>query len=1213
MIGSKLGPYELIEEVGRGGMAAVYRAYQPNVDRFVAVKVIYRSIAADAKALERFQREARLVAKLEHPHILPVYDYNGLNDPPYIVMRYLPTGTLKDVLERERLPVHEVAYLFGQIASALDYAHRQGIVHRDIKPSNIMVDAEGNAFLTDFGIARIVEASTGPGLTGTGMAIGTPDYMAPEQGLGMAIDGRADIYSLGVMLFELLAGVMPFQAETPMAMILKHISDPLPTITAVNPNLPPAVNDVILKSLAKKPEDRYATSTDMARALTVALGPSQESSPVRLQAVAARTIDDLAAVRAEKAKKLADQTMSGATLPPGSTPSPSIPSQASRPAVPAPTPGTGGTQPTTTVSTVRGAALGAGAVIMLIALIGLGALIATTVITSASNNNATATSAAVALTVGANNTLVAANSTAAQVAANSTATQAADARASDTAIAKGGQTATAATAIAVAATDDHKTKVVTPTETLTPSPQVSSTAAEPATDITETAHPSGSPAPTEKASRTPKPSQTPSVTNTPTNTYTFTPSATNTPVPTLRPQPTYTPYPTFTPPPSNTPTPTPSITLTPALPTITPTTVTAPTLPPILPPTTAPTLPPIVPATVPPVVLPTAQPPGQLPYVNDMEAPDAIKQWDLDPTAWKLSPDSGNTALVGSGGLNKPAVVLGKSNPAAEWTDPSNRNLYLTISIDLDSPQSVGRVIFRLSNSGYYVIELSSGTLKLSRGTAAGKIDRPSERTMRGGQISAPFHSGSFYKWTIWADDSRIFIYLEDRLIMQVRDGDTPLPGGQIMFQTLSPSPSYSVRFDNIKVQRPAPASQHFEGASFPATWTRSNLTDAGIGDDGNGNHYIEQTNGTVSPNTGALTDFLVACRISSVQGGFDLRMRESSSGYFLFHFESGNMTLSTVDNAGKATVVQDFPNFYAHGFFQDFTFEFVGDRLTIYTTKDLWSQVIKNAPASGTMSFLIARKDDSVRLDDFLIAETAKSATEIAQWAFDKIAAVEARADRELYTEFYDRFIDKLAKRDWWEGGANAPGEPKYDGKSRDYSNYLQMTYQDGASYRIFRYVPGAKGFLLFGLGNDKQTFHDSSDIYVRVNVRLSQAGTAWVAARTSKSVGGGALDGYKLAITRDTDGKFSVTAAVISNTGQETDYQKVPMPVTADNPNPTWVPLLIIAWQDRVAFFVNGKFVSSQEKIDILGGTVALGVDKDSVADFNFFQLRDVSPDKH
>src|SRR5262245_39274680 len=152
MIGTRLGPYEIVEEIGKGGMATVYRAYQPNVGRFVAVKVIHRYIAGDSTALERFQREARLIARLEHPHLLPVYDFDASHDPPYIVMRYLEGGTLKEVIDHVTLPLGEVAYLLRQVSSALDYAHRQGVVHRDIKPSNIMIDPDGNAFVADFGI-----------------------------------------------------------------------------------------------------------------------------------------------------------------------------------------------------------------------------------------------------------------------------------------------------------------------------------------------------------------------------------------------------------------------------------------------------------------------------------------------------------------------------------------------------------------------------------------------------------------------------------------------------------------------------------------------------------------------------------------------------------------------------------------------------------------------------------------------------------------------------------------------------------------------------------------------------------------------------------------------------------------------------------------------------------------------------------------------------
>ncbi|HVO42931.1 MAG TPA: serine/threonine-protein kinase, partial [Aggregatilineales bacterium] len=319
MIGSKLGPYELIEEIGRGGMATVYRAYQPNVDRYVAVKVIHRSVALDSKSLERFTREAKLVARLEHPHILPVYDYDGLSDPPYIVMRYMPTGTLKDILERTQLPFHEVSLLVSQIGSALDYAHRQGVIHRDIKPTNIMVDSDGNAFLTDFGIARIVEGSTN--LTGTGMAIGTPGYMAPEQGLGVPIDSRADIYALGVMTYEMLTGKLPYQAETPMAVILKHINDPVPDIVLDNPRLPAGMRTVIQRAMAKKPEDRFPTATEFSRALSAAIGPVDDATPHRLQAAAAQTIDDLAKAREDKRKEWDDLSAARTAQEKGPAPS----------------------------------------------------------------------------------------------------------------------------------------------------------------------------------------------------------------------------------------------------------------------------------------------------------------------------------------------------------------------------------------------------------------------------------------------------------------------------------------------------------------------------------------------------------------------------------------------------------------------------------------------------------------------------------------------------------------------------------------------------------------------------------------------------------------------------------------------------------------------------------------------------------------------------
>ena len=293
MIGQRLGQYEIVEELGRGGMATVYRAYHPQMERFVAVKIIHAALAQGEEGMERFKQEARLIARLEHPHLLPVYDYDPEHQPPYIVMRYLEGGTLKEVIEaKQSLPLHEVAYVMRQITSALDYAHRNGVIHRDIKPSNIMIDADGNAYLTDFGIARILGES---GVTQTGFAVGTPGYMSPEQGMGVAnIDGRTDVYALGVMAYEMATGQAPYQGETPMAVLMQHIQAPLPFATLTNPDLPEAFDEVVQKALAKDPDERYETPGDFATALSGLVDSSEiATTPQNLRTVAVKAIKQI--------------------------------------------------------------------------------------------------------------------------------------------------------------------------------------------------------------------------------------------------------------------------------------------------------------------------------------------------------------------------------------------------------------------------------------------------------------------------------------------------------------------------------------------------------------------------------------------------------------------------------------------------------------------------------------------------------------------------------------------------------------------------------------------------------------------------------------------------------------------------------------------------------------------------------------------------------
>jgi serine/threonine-protein kinase len=275
--GATIGPYRLIHELGRGGMAVVWKAYHAAMDRHVAIKVMPYQFAQREEFIKRFRQEVRLIARLEHPHILPVYDYGESEDLPYLVMRFLDAGTLTDRIRLKKLSLAEIDRIFTQLAEALAYAHEQGVIHRDIKPSNVMLDQRGTVFLTDFGIAKLVEGATQ--LTATGTITGTPEYMSPEQAQGFPLDQRTDIYSLGVVLYEMLTDEVPFHAETPVAVLLKKIQDTLPPPTLLNPNIPDRLEPVLLKGLAKNPDDRYHTMGDFLAAWKRAYAESQDRLP----------------------------------------------------------------------------------------------------------------------------------------------------------------------------------------------------------------------------------------------------------------------------------------------------------------------------------------------------------------------------------------------------------------------------------------------------------------------------------------------------------------------------------------------------------------------------------------------------------------------------------------------------------------------------------------------------------------------------------------------------------------------------------------------------------------------------------------------------------------------------------------------------------------------------------------------------------------------
>jgi serine/threonine-protein kinase len=272
LVGQRLGKYEITELLGHGGMATVYKAYRPDIDRYVAIKVLPPHPGQDGQFVERFRLEARTVARLQHPHILPLYDYGDENDVLYLVMAYIDGGSLSDRIRKGAMPVDEAQNFFQQIASALDYAHRQNVIHRDIKPDNILIDSEGHALLSDFGIVKIIEQAAGTlNLTGTGGLVGTPAYMSPEQAQGLPIDRRSDIYSLGIVVYEMMTGKQPFTAETPMQVVLKHITEPPPSLCRAVNELPLELDQVMEQALVKNPIKRYSTASefyeDFARVL----------------------------------------------------------------------------------------------------------------------------------------------------------------------------------------------------------------------------------------------------------------------------------------------------------------------------------------------------------------------------------------------------------------------------------------------------------------------------------------------------------------------------------------------------------------------------------------------------------------------------------------------------------------------------------------------------------------------------------------------------------------------------------------------------------------------------------------------------------------------------------------------------------------------------------------------------------------------------------
>jgi serine/threonine protein kinase len=285
LTGRTLGNYRIIRPIGRGGMATVYQGYQPSLDRYVAIKVLAPNLGGDEEFVARFKREASSVGHLRHQNLVQMVDFGVHGELTYMVMEYIAGETLKERMIRaktdgKKLTLPEISQILRHVAEALDYAHAHAVVHRDVKPANIMIRPEERlaeltgaapftAVLTDFGVARMLE---GVDFTQTGMTLGTPDYMSPEQVKGESVGPPADIYALGIVLWEMLTGELPFQGDTPMAVLLKRVQERPPSVLMKVPDLPDRVEAVMQQALATEPDDRFRTASEFSRAFDDALG-----------------------------------------------------------------------------------------------------------------------------------------------------------------------------------------------------------------------------------------------------------------------------------------------------------------------------------------------------------------------------------------------------------------------------------------------------------------------------------------------------------------------------------------------------------------------------------------------------------------------------------------------------------------------------------------------------------------------------------------------------------------------------------------------------------------------------------------------------------------------------------------------------------------------------------------------------------------------------
>jgi hypothetical protein len=483
-------------------------------------------------------------------------------------------------------------------------------------------------------------------------------------------------------------------------------------------------------------------------------------------------------------------------------------------------------------------------------------------------------------------------------------------------------------------------------------------------------------------------------------------------------------------------------------------------------------------------------------------------------------------------------------------------------------------------------------------------FNRDTERILRT-LNDVPLPANEWHRVTIWAESGMLFVFLDRVLVMTVQDTITPdLSGGQIFLQVNNQS--RAIRFDDFSVLFPEPPSTHFEEPTLPADWTTNNPSSTTFARDDQGQFLYMTDDTTVTPQLRPLGDFTMYCRIWNEQGGFQIRLRESPAGLILLDGVGGNLTITQWTDAGTPINSYDVPNFYNRGRWEQVIINYVGDRLTIYRDGSVrFEETIPNSPPAGGISFS-TRSGDIQRIAECMFAETVFNSNELVRPILELRQLALDRPWRLMRSDLDDNFDDVFRTDDWWVDGQQAPGTFTTDPNAADHRQFLRMEYEGSPTWRLFRDVIGVEMFRS-GASLDAAT-----DLYVATDIRFptgGMGGTAWLGLRTTPSITGADLEGYRLELRRNPDGTTDVVVRYVGSTERPVLYEGA-MPLPADGSQPEWNRVEALMLRDLIAIFVNGEFVTTVDGTRALGGTIALGVDENTTADFDALLIRDTSP---